>query len=68
MTVALPLDELSANDTETKIIDLAKLEMASTAQDMAEMHSITSFYDGAKAEKDKDKEDDEDPGDFWFSV
>lgn len=38
MTVALPLDELSSNqvDKETQMIDLAKLEMASTAQDMAD--------------------------------
>ena len=36
MTVALPLDELSANATEEKVIDLAKIEMASTAQDMAD--------------------------------
>jgi hypothetical protein len=36
MTVALPLDELSANATEERVIDLAKLEMASTAQDMAD--------------------------------
>lgn len=36
MTVALPLDELSVNATEDKVIDLAKLELASTAQDMAD--------------------------------
>lgn len=36
MTVALPLDELSANATEERVIDLAKLELASTAQDMAD--------------------------------
>lgn len=36
MTVALPLDELSVNQTEEKVIDLAKLELASTAQDMAD--------------------------------
>lgn len=36
MTVSLPLDELSANATEEKVIDLAKLEMASTAQDMSD--------------------------------
>lgn len=34
--VALPLDELSVNATEEKIIDLAKIECASTAQDMAD--------------------------------
>lgn len=36
MSVALPLDELSANATEERVIDLAKLELASTAQDMAD--------------------------------
>lgn len=36
MSVALPLDELSANATEEKVLDLAKLELASTAQDMAD--------------------------------
>lgn len=36
MSVALPLDELSANATEEKVIDLAKLELSSTAQDMAD--------------------------------
>lgn len=36
MTVALPLDELSANKTEAQVLDLAALETASTAQDMAD--------------------------------
>jgi len=36
MTVALPLDELSVNAGEEKVMDLASLEMASTAQDMAD--------------------------------
>lgn len=36
MSVALPLDELSGNATEGKVLDLAKIEMASTAQDMAD--------------------------------
>jgi hypothetical protein len=36
MTTALPLDELSANATEERVIDLAKLELNSTAQDMAD--------------------------------
>lgn len=44
MTVALPLDELSANATEEKVLDLAKLEMASTAQDMAD--DIGSLFYG----------------------
>lgn len=36
ITVALPLDELSVNQSEEKIIDLAKIELASAAQDMAD--------------------------------
>lgn len=36
ITVALPLDELSANQTEDQIIDLAAVEMKSSAQDMAD--------------------------------
>lgn len=43
MTVALPLDELSANSTEEKVLDLAKIEMASTAQDAADDIG-TMFY------------------------
>lgn len=46
MTVALPLDELSANATEAKVIDLAKLEMASTAQDMADDIGTLFYGDG----------------------
>ena len=38
MSVSLPLDELSANATEERVINLAKLEMASTAQDMADRY------------------------------
>ena len=45
MTVALPLDELSANATEERVIDLAKLELASTAQDMAD--DIGSIFYGS---------------------
>ena len=36
ITVALPLDELSANATDAKVLDLASIEMASAAQDMAD--------------------------------
>ena len=46
MTVALPLDELSVNATEEKVIDLAKLEMASTAQDMADDIGTLFYSDG----------------------
>lgn len=46
MTVALPLDELSVNATEEKVIDLAKLEMASTAQDMADDIGTIFYGDG----------------------
>lgn len=46
MTTALPLDELSANATEEKVIDLAKLEMASTAQDMADDIGTLFYGDG----------------------
>jgi len=52
MTVALPLDELSTNqvDKETQIIDLAKLEMQSTAQDMAD--DIGTLFYGTGSGKD----------------
>lgn len=53
MTVALPLDELSANDTETKVLDLAKLELASTAQDMADDIG-TLFYGTGTGNGSKD--------------
>lgn len=46
MTVALPLDELSANATDQKIVDLAKLELASTAQDMADDIGTIFYSDG----------------------
>jgi len=45
MTTALPLDELSANATEERVIDLAKLELASTAHDMAD--DIGSLFYGS---------------------
>lgn len=53
MSVALPLDELSANATEEKVIDLAKLEMASTAQDMADDIG-TIFYGSGTGNGSKD--------------
>ena len=43
ISVALPLDELSVNATEDKVIDLAKLELASSAQDLAD-NIGTQFY------------------------
>ena len=46
MSVALPLDELSANATEEKVINLAKLELASTAQDMADDIGTLFYGDG----------------------
>src|SRR3990167_8898475 len=36
ITVSLPLDELSVNQTDAKALDLAALELASGAQDMAD--------------------------------
>ena len=47
MSVALPLDELSANATEEKVLDLAKLELASTAQDMADDIGTLFYSTGA---------------------
>lgn len=46
MTVALPLDELSVNATEEKVIDLAKLEMQSTSHDMADDIGDLFYGDG----------------------
>mgnify|MGYP001575771853 CR=1 FL=1 len=46
MTTALPLDELSANATEERVLDLAKLEMASTANDMADDIGTLFYGDG----------------------
>ena len=53
MSVALPLDELSANATEEKVIDLAKIELASTAQDMADDIG-TLFYGTGTGNGSKD--------------
>lgn len=46
ITVALPLDELSVNATEEKVIDLAAVEMASAAQDMADDLGTIFYGDG----------------------
>lgn len=48
MSVALPLDELWTNQAadDMKIIDLAKLELASTAQDMADDIGTLFYGDG----------------------
>lgn len=53
MTVALPLDELSVNATEDRVMDLAKLELASTAQDMADDIG-TLFYGTGTGNGSKD--------------
>ena len=53
MTVALPLDELSTNATEERVLDLAKLEMSSTAQDMADDIG-TLFYGTGTGNGSKD--------------
>lgn len=46
ISVALPLDELSVNATEDKVIDLAKIECASAAQDMADDIGTIFYSDG----------------------
>lgn len=38
ITVALPLDELSVNANDVKVIDLAAVEMAGASQDMADRY------------------------------
>ena len=53
MSVALPLDGLSANATEEKVLDLAKIEMASTAHDMADDIG-TIFYSTGTGNGSKD--------------
>lgn len=44
--VALPLDEISANQTDEKVLDMAKLEVSSRAQDMADSIGTLLFADG----------------------
>ena len=46
ITCALPLDELSANQTEEGVINLAKIELASTAQDAADDIGTIFYSDG----------------------
>lgn len=46
ISVALPLTELSVNATEDKVIDLAKIECASAAQDMADDIGTLFYSDG----------------------
>lgn len=46
ITVTLPLDEMSANQTEEKILDLARIEMAGAAQDMADDIGTLFYGDG----------------------
>ena len=51
--VALPLDELSVNATEAKVLDLATVELASAAQDMADDIG-TQFYSDGTGNSNKD--------------
>lgn len=46
IAVALPLDELSANNTEAKVLDLAATEIASAAQDMSDDIGTLFYSDG----------------------
>lgn len=46
ITVALPLDELSVNQTDSKVIDLASVEMEGAAQDMADDIGTLFYSDG----------------------
>jgi len=46
ITVALPLDELSANATDEKVLDLAAIEIASASQDMADDIGTLFYADG----------------------
>ena len=46
ITVALPLDELTANQTDSKVLDLAALEIAGAAQDMADDVGTLFYSDG----------------------
>ena len=50
MTVALPLDELSSNATEEKVMDLTATEVSSTAQDMAD--DIGTLFYGSGSTND----------------
>jgi len=46
VNIALPLDELSVNMTEEKVLDLAAIEMKSRAQDMADDLGTMFYADG----------------------
>ena len=46
ITVALPLDELSANQTDAKVLDLASLEIQTAAHDMADDIGTLFYADG----------------------
>jgi hypothetical protein len=46
ITCALPLDEISVNSSEAKVLDLAALELASTSQDMADDIGSLFYSDG----------------------
>jgi len=53
ITVSLPLDEISINNTEGKVLDLIDTEVKSSAQDMAD--DIGSlFYDDGTGNSNKD--------------
>lgn len=47
ITVALPLDELSANATDAKVLDLAGIEIQTAAQDMADDIGTLFYGDGS---------------------
>lgn len=46
ITVALPLDELSVNQSDAKVLDLAAIEMSSAAQDAADDIGTLFYGDG----------------------
>jgi hypothetical protein len=46
ITCALPLDEVSVNNTEEKVLDLIAVEMTTTAQDAADGVGTLMFGDG----------------------
>lgn len=46
ITVALPLTELSVNKSDAKVLDLAAIELASAAQDMADDIGTLFYADG----------------------
>ena len=46
ITVALPLDELSVNQTDSKVLDLAAVELSSGSQDMADDVGTLFHSDG----------------------